>query len=483
VTDRYGLKPLYVAETSDHWVYSHDLKLMLDVFPIPRTLDRAGAAQLLSMELMYEDRTLVEAVRRLPHAAVVDITRDKVTSRHYWDYPFNEQRYLTDRREVLELLKHHLNRAIGVEYSKAPASTAVALSGGMDSRLIIAYAHRQANVPLNTFTVASPKHFGAEQRYARRVARALGAQWDAVDRYESLDVAPLWRDFVTWTGGWQSAYQSWMHPAYRSVCPRRGYRRILTGYAFDAQLAFNSKLGVDRDIDFSATVASLCTIYRLDHRAIAPYLAGSFMEDLERVPVALADRLAHLRGAQPAEIADYFLWTARVRTYTAADAHIHRSLVHLGFPFLDYELFDLCMRTPPALKNGHSLYFQLFLEEFGPLLGAVPYAGTGTRIDRDPRPRKLVRHLAERASYVTTRLTRGRLERCASPAAFFRHRPELRRSIAGVLQGRRVVEAGILSPDGLGRLVAGIDAGRDYLFDVLIQLTTIELCLQEILER
>src|SRR5262249_15620192 len=59
VTDCYGLKPLYIAETAEHWIYSHDLKLMLDVFPIPRALDRAAASQLISMELLYDERTLV----------------------------------------------------------------------------------------------------------------------------------------------------------------------------------------------------------------------------------------------------------------------------------------------------------------------------------------------------------------------------------------------------------------------------------------
>ena len=51
-----------------------------------------------------------------------------------------------------------------------------------------------------------------------------------------------------------------------------------------------------------------------------------------------------------------------------------------------------------------------------------------------------------------------------------------------MLEGRRAVEAGILAPDGVDRLVAGIDEGKDYLLDVLTHLATVELCLQEVLE-
>jgi asparagine synthetase B (glutamine-hydrolysing) len=488
VTDRYGMKPLYFAETPAFLVYSHDLKLLVDCFPVPRRLDRIAAAQLISLELIFDDRTLLENVTRIPHGTVITIKHGKPRLRQYWDYPFHEQQPLTDVREILAAADFYIDRAVRTELSKAPDRTALALSGGLDSRTILAYAYRHGDSRLGTFTVGVDSFRSPEPRHARQAADAVGAPWDFDDQRDSLDVSQLWPEFVVWTGGWQSVNQSWMHPAYRRLSRLRSYSRVLNGYAFDAQFTFNSRLATARPMTHEEVVTDLLTRY--GNVAVHPELrrklfTPAFGSDISALlKQELQRRLRHLSGALPSEVSDYFIWTARVKSYTAADANIHRKVVSIGMPFLDYDVFDLCMRIPAELKTDRRLYFQLLQEQLGPTLMSVPYSATGVPIGRNPRLRHWLKSATNRAAYLAARMSHGRLEAPAiSAAAWLRHDRAFRASVMSLMRAGHLVDAGLLRPSAFKDLLAGIDAGKDYLYDILAPAITVELCIANILEH
>ena len=483
LTDRYGLKPIYFAETQEYFIVSHDLKMMLDVFPIPRVLDRAGAAQLISMELIFDDRTLVEAIKRLPNAVNMEIHKDRATISQYWDYPFHQQHYLSDRREILETTKAYLKQAIQIELSKAPDSTAIALSGGMDSRLIAAYAHRINHQPLNTFTIGTNTSRCVERKLAKQIAEAVDARWDFGDYREFLDVSTAWPQFVEWTGGWQSIHQSWSFPWHEQFCALRSYNRVLNGYAFDVQLATNPSFAISGHGSIEQHVKHLLGLYHaIDYDFARNYFTPKFTEELvDSLADSLVNRLKHLEGAKSSEIADYFVWATRIRTYTAAEANINRIVENIGMPFLEYNLFDCCMKIPHEIKAGHTLYFQLFLEEFKNLRH-IPYSGTRVSIDCQPGRKEAFLELINKIEHYIKRLSRGRLER--SPVSFpamFRHCPERRNSVLELMKEHRVIDAGLVESKGLKKLIDEIDQGKDYLYNLLERIATVELTISQIL--
>jgi hypothetical protein len=432
------------------------------------------------LELFYDNRTCIEQVTRLPNGAILTIEGDALAVRQYWDFPFGDGSYLHDRDEVLQEAKRLIRRAVEIELGKeTPQHTAIALSGGLDSRVLAASAAK-LGAPLNTFTMGAAVPTWPEWSHARDVAAALGARWDFTDVRDSHDVSALWPRFVQWTGGWQTVHQSWLHPAYTRICPARDYRRVLLGYAFDVQLSAKNDfiLNGERSVEDIAEgiVNFYVTIRGTPGRR---YYTPEFSDAVEHVlGPALRARVRTMEGRSSAAISDYFVWQ-RQRSYTTGDAQMQQALVHVGFPFLEYELFDLCMRIPYEMKRNHLLYFDLFLSEF-PEVSRIPYSATGLPVGEFPKEPTRTSRWLRTMRYAWKRLTRGRFESHACWAApRFRHVPEFRSAVLKLLAPHRTVAAGIMRPDGIERIIQGIDAGKDYLYPVLTGVVTAELTLAQ----
>ena len=149
--DRYGVKPLYYAATSERVSFGSEIKALL-ADPRQRTaVSDAALSEYFTFQNIFSDLTLFDGIKLLPpgHIMTIDVPARAVQTRCYWDYQFKDATSSTFEA-ASEELRSLLERAIKRQLvSDVPVGSY--LSGGMDSSSIVAVAAR--SIPrVQTFT-------------------------------------------------------------------------------------------------------------------------------------------------------------------------------------------------------------------------------------------------------------------------------------------------------------------------------------------
>jgi len=151
--DRYGIKPLYWAETGDTVLFASEIKALLTHPSCPAALDPEGLIEYLTFQNFLGQRTLFRNVRIVAPGTTLSFderTREATSSR-YWDFAFAEPESPAPDAEYAEELARLFRQAVTRQLvSDVPVGSF--LSGGIDTASIATIA--SAETPgLPTFTV------------------------------------------------------------------------------------------------------------------------------------------------------------------------------------------------------------------------------------------------------------------------------------------------------------------------------------------
>jgi asparagine synthase (glutamine-hydrolysing) len=196
--DRFGIKPLYYAiDARGELRFASELRALLAVPGIDRTLDMPALREYLRHLTIPEPRTVYRSIRKLPAAHCL-VWRDGSTHlARYWRLADRTEEGISETEATLELERQLLASTALSLRSDEPVG--LFLSGGLDSSLLAWAMHSINAKPLRTFSVSFAEPQFDESAYSRAVAAAFGsehhdirvAQGDAVDAalrlVESLD--------------------------------------------------------------------------------------------------------------------------------------------------------------------------------------------------------------------------------------------------------------------------------------------------------
>ncbi len=200
--DHFGQKPLYYHEGSDGFSFASEIKGLLVVPGVQRTLDPLAIDQFLFHQFVPQPRTLFAGIKKLPAGSCFELRipgRDDNSSAtdedaggnnhpakkpvvrgsrfaiwRYW-HPTFAPDPTTSRADHLARVEAGLNDAVQ-SHMVADVPVGVFLSGGIDSSLITALAARFNPQPLETFSISFPGSEHDEAPFARAVADALGTK-------------------------------------------------------------------------------------------------------------------------------------------------------------------------------------------------------------------------------------------------------------------------------------------------------------------
>jgi len=150
--DRYGIKPLYYAETADALLFGSEIKSMLEHPGLKPKVSLPHLLEYFTFQNIFTDGTLFDGVKLLPagHHLTVSAGSPEARPRRYWDFDFREE-VTGSEEELREELDRLLVQAVERQLvSDVPVGAH--LSGGMDSGTITALAGQSLPF-MNTFTV------------------------------------------------------------------------------------------------------------------------------------------------------------------------------------------------------------------------------------------------------------------------------------------------------------------------------------------
>lgn len=168
--DRYGMHRLYFYESGEAFYFSAEAKAILAVCPETREIDPSSLGEFISCGCVLENRTIFTKIHLVPPAAMWTFCNASLERKeHYfhpqeWENqePLNADDYYRQIRDVFV-------RRLPVYFS-GRERVAVALTGGLDTRVIMAWRNAAPNT-LPCYTFGGTLRESQDVRIARDVAR------------------------------------------------------------------------------------------------------------------------------------------------------------------------------------------------------------------------------------------------------------------------------------------------------------------------
>ncbi len=152
--DPLGIKPLYVAQTKNEFLFSSEVRSLLSSGLVSRTLEPRGLAAYLAFGAAPSPLTIIKDVEAFPAGSYQWLSSSVLEKRppppkEYWDIP--KPREIAPTEDVCQIVRDKLNISVR-EHLESDVPVGVFLSGGLDSTITASLAAKHTD-QLRTFTV------------------------------------------------------------------------------------------------------------------------------------------------------------------------------------------------------------------------------------------------------------------------------------------------------------------------------------------
>jgi hypothetical protein len=179
VGDRDGSYPLYYGRVDGRLVMSNDPWSVLDALGRPPELDDVAVLDMLRLGYVAGERTLARGVSIVAPSSVWRVKRHEVNAARYWHFNVVPKDAPTEASEAqLAAALSGMAASIAGQLRASGRSAAMALSGGLDTRLLTALLVREKVEPFRAFSYGAPGD--PEMEIGERVASLLGVPHDRV---------------------------------------------------------------------------------------------------------------------------------------------------------------------------------------------------------------------------------------------------------------------------------------------------------------
>ncbi|MFB5661553.1 asparagine synthase (glutamine-hydrolyzing) [Alteribacillus sp. HJP-4] len=205
--DRLGVKPLFYTCPDREFLFGSEIKALLANDKVKAVIDEQGVAELFSLGPSRVPGSAVFAgINELKPAHCMTITRTGRRENRYWDVKNYRHEETLDEsvKQIHKLLSEAASRQL---ISDVPISTF--LSGGVDSSALTAFAAKESNYSLRTFSIdyeENDKHFKAnnfqpdsDRKYIDQMIKKAGTRHEYCvisieDLIDGLEEAVVARD-------------------------------------------------------------------------------------------------------------------------------------------------------------------------------------------------------------------------------------------------------------------------------------------------
>jgi asparagine synthase (glutamine-hydrolysing) len=185
--DRYGMHRIYYHEAKDAFYFAAEAKAILAVRPELRKADPRGLGELVSCGCVLENRTIFEGIQVLPAGSAWDFRNGALERKACYFQPQEwEQQEQLDSETYYRQLREIFSRILP-RYFAGAEKTGISLTGGLDSRMIMAWQESSPG-SLPCYSFGGTYRDCQDVVIARRVAKACG---------QTHQVIPVGEEFLS----------------------------------------------------------------------------------------------------------------------------------------------------------------------------------------------------------------------------------------------------------------------------------------------
>lgn len=391
--DRLGQKPLVYSRTETSFVFSSELRSLLQDESVRRKVDLSALNAFLIRLYVPAPQTAFENIYKLPPAHYMVVEKGEINIQRYWDIDFSKK-WQADESQYCERLWDLLVDATKMRLmSDVPLGAF--LSGGLDSSAIVGIMSRLMNEPVKTFSIRYEESGYDESPHARQIAELFNTQHQEFTvRPNALEVLPklifhygepfadassiptyyvseLTRRYVTVSLSGDGADESFAgYDRYRTARILDLYQKIVPGilrkHVVPASLRFCSKLPVGRNRFHQMWIVSkrgalgADEAYLYRHAYFTPDLTAQLWQKDKlssvRFDKAVRDVSQSIRKFTGDNSLDCWLYTDLMH-YLPDDILVKVDIagmmnsLEVRSPFLDHKLVEFAATLPPEMKR------------------------------------------------------------------------------------------------------------------------------------
>jgi asparagine synthase (glutamine-hydrolysing) len=356
--DRFGIKPLYIAQTGKVLRFASSLPALLKAGGVDRSIDQVALHHYMTFHAVVPPpRTIIEGVRKLPPATIRVIQPDgSFADRRYWDPPY--ERDAADngvsaeewRDRVLDALRLAVKRRM-----VADVPVGVLLSGGVDSSLIVGLLAEAGQTGLMSFSVGFEEangEKGDEFVYSDLIAREFGTDHHKIfvpsdHLMEALPgtFAAMSEPMVSYDNVGFYLLSQEVSKHIKVVQSGQGADEVFGGYHWYPPLASSNDVVEDYARVF----------FDRSHETLKRQLGAEWIDGEDYSRDRIAEELLRPGAATPVDRA--LRLDSNVMLVDDPVKRVDNMTMAWGLearvPFLDHELVELAARIPPEHKLKH----------------------------------------------------------------------------------------------------------------------------------
>jgi len=375
--DHFGINPLYYTIANGLFIFSSEIKAILEHPQVPREVDLTGLDQTLSFPGLVSPRTMFKGIQSLRSGNYIIVENGNIAVKEYWDldYPPLSAGFIgKSENEYVEELKDLLTRSVKYRL-QADVPVGFYLSGGLDSSLIGALISQVApgtrrhsfSIGFTDEDISETKHQRLMAEFTHSIHKEIIFDWSEIaERLTQMIYhceCPVRESYNTCSMALSAAAKN---AGVKVILTGEGADELFAGYvgyrfdsfrdreskSYDLETALEDELRerLWGDKDF---------FYEKDHHALrevkqALYSAGvnELYREFDCLNHALINK-ERLRGRHPVHQRSYLDFKLRLSDHLISDHGDRMTLansVEGRYPFLDIDLVEFSTRIPPDLK-------------------------------------------------------------------------------------------------------------------------------------
>jgi asparagine synthase (glutamine-hydrolysing) len=353
--DRFGIKPLYVAEVSGALRFASSLPAIVKAGGVDTSIDVAALHNYMTFHAVVPPpRTILNGVRKLPPATIRVYERDgSFKDRRYWDpaYSRDAADASVRREEWQERLLDALRLAVKRRMI-ADVPVGVLLSGGVDSSLIVGLLAEAGQRDLMSFSVGFEEangEKGDEFIYSDLIAKHFGTDHHQIfvpsaDLMGALPgtIAAMSEPMVSYDNVGFYLLSKEVSKHIKVVQSGQGADEVFGGYHWYPPLVNSTDVVADYGRAFRDR----------SHEVLRTQLSEAWIGDHDESGALLAEQLT--RGGADTPVDQALRLDSNVMLVDDPVKRVDNMTMAWGLearvPFLDHEVVELAARIPPEEK-------------------------------------------------------------------------------------------------------------------------------------
>lgn len=353
IIDRFGLRHIYWAVHQGQLVWASEVKAFLSLPGFTPRIDRQSLREYMEVEYILGNKTWFEGVELMPAASILtwDLRQKSHSFRRYWWW--DQIKPLTgvlDEEDIIRRIYEAFTECV-VSRCQGDTRVGIGLSGGMDSRSIL--AAMPAEPQIHAVTFGSPDC--DDVRFARKACEVKGA----VHHIMNLDCT------------------NWLQPRPEGIWWADGQNSLIHMHGIECLEQVRELFPIDLNGVGGCLMMGGSYLKNEEYfdRPVTPAKAASVMGCSSDI-VTIEPDFAGLTKS------DTFFINNRVRRFNIEGLRLCLGIMETRMPFMGNKLIEVMYSFPDRLRYKYHINRKFLLKYYPALFQDIPWQATRLPISK-----------------------------------------------------------------------------------------------------